>query len=430
METTVQLKSKHEQMLQLLDEVVTTSKNLGIAHLTTEDEELDGRHITIQNKPLVNFGSCSYLGLEMDQRLKDAAINAVQKFGTQFSSSRGYVSVSLYNEIEQLLSRIFNNQPVILAPTTSLGHMSALPVLVGDNDAVILDIQVHASVHNAVELLKTRNVHVEMIRHNRMDMLEDRIKKLSLTHKKIWFLADGVYSMFGDFLPIHELKALLDKYENFNLYVDDAHGMSWAGRNGAGYVLSQIEFHPRLFLVTGLAKSFGTCGGVLIFPDEESKRLVRNLGRTLIFSGPIQPPTLGASVASAKIHLSDEIYSLQKQLCEKIKYFNSTALLYDLPLLSDSLSPIRFIAVSKPQLGYNMVKRLMMEGYYVNLSVFPTVSYNNTGIRVPITLHHTKEDIEGLLKTIARQLPFAMQESDMSIDEIRKAFKMKLAVAA
>ncbi|MFI5219170.1 MAG: aminotransferase class I/II-fold pyridoxal phosphate-dependent enzyme [Bacteroidia bacterium] len=430
METTVELKSKHEQVLEMMNQVVTTSKDLGIAHLTTEDYELDGRHIMIRGKSLVNFSSCSYLGLELDQRLKSAAIDAVQRFGTQFSCSRGYVSLGLYNDIENLLSRIFHNHPVILAPTTSLGHMSNIPVLVGDHDAVIMDIQVHSSVQNAVELLKSRNIHIEMIRHNNMEMLEGRIKKLSSTHKKIWYMADGVYSMFGDFLPIHELKDLLDTYDNFHLYVDDAHGMSWMGKNGSGYVLSQIEFHPKLYLVTGLAKSFGTCGGVLIFPDEESKRLVRNLGRTLLFSGPIQPPVLGASIASAKIHLSKEIYSLQNQLQDKIKFFNASAKLYELPLLSDSSTPIRFIAVSKPEAGYAMVVKLMKAGYYVNLSVFPTVSYNNTGIRIPLTLHHAYEDIDGLLKKVAEILPATLEECGVTMDEIWNAFKMKKPVIA
>lgn len=428
METSVELKSKHEQVLEMMDQVVTTSKDLGIAHLTTEDYELDGRHIMIRGKSMVNFSSCSYLGLELDQRLKSGAIDAVQRFGTQFSCSRGYVSVGLYNDIENLLSRMFYNKPVILAPTTSLGHMSNIPVLVGDHDAVIMDIQVHASVQNAVELLKSRNVHVEMVRHNNMEMLEDRIKKLSINYKKIWYMADGVYSMLGDFLPIHELKDLLDTYDNFHLYVDDAHGLGWAGKHGSGYVLSQIAFHQRLYLVTGLAKSFGTCGGVLIFPDEESKRSVRNLGRTLIFSGPIQPPVLGASIASAKIHLSDEIYALQQRLQEKIKFFNTTAKLYELPLLSDSNTPIRFIAISKPEAGYKMLVRLMKAGYYTNLSVFPAVSYNNTGIRIPITLHHAYEDIDGLLKTIAEEMPRIMQECNITMGEIRSAFKMKSPV--
>ena len=421
-----ELKSKHQQLIEIIDQVLTSSSRLGITHLTTEDEHYDGRHIRVNHSDLINFGSCSYLGLELDKRLIDAAVNAVQRFGTQFSSSRAYVSVTLYEEIESLLSKIFN-KPVTLASTVTLGHISNIPVLVGDHDAVIYDILVHASVQTALELLKPRNIHLEALRHNRMDILEDRISKLKDKFEKIWFMSDGVYSMYGDFLPVHQLKNLLDKYEQFHLYVDDAHGMSWIGKNGSGYVLSQMEYHPKLFLVMGLAKAFGACGGVLVYPDDDSRRLVRNCGKTLIFSGPIQPPVLGAAIASAKIHLSKEIYKLQGDLKKRIDYFNSLSKNLGIPLVAETHSPITFIGLGKPIVGYNLVRRLMNLGFYVNLSVFPSVSYNNTGLRSTLNLHQTMEDIEKLLLTISEQLPMALADSQSSVEEVMKFFKLDVS---
>jgi len=416
-------KSKHEQIIEIVDQVVTASTELGIAHVATEDDELDGRHIRINGKDLLNFGSCSYLGLELDPRIKAGAMEATQRYGTQFSSSRAYVSVGLYTELETLFNKIFN-KPVIMCPSVTLAHLSNVPVLVGDQDAVIMDAQVHECVQTAVQLVKPRNVTVEMIRHNRMDALEDKIKSLRDKHKKIWYMADGVYSMHGDFAPLAELERLLNTYEQFHLYIDDAHGMSWAGKHGAGYVLSQIDFHPRMYLVTSTNKSFAAAGGLLVFPDKESRRKVRNCGKTLIFSGPIQPPMLGAGIASAKIHLSNEIYTLQKQLQESIRFFNSTAKMYDLPLIDECSSPINFIGVGKPAVGYSMVKRLMNLGYYINLSVYPSVSYNHTGLRIPVNLHHTREDIDQVLKAIASQLPLALQDANSSVSDIQKAFKL------
>ena len=422
------LKSKHEQVLELINQLANVLRELGVTHISAEDEELNGRTILNRGKELINFSSCSYLALEHDPRLKKAVIDAVQKFGTQFSSSRAYVSAPLYDEAEHYLQKIFG-KPVILTASVTLGHISNLPVLIGDDDAVILDSQVHDSVQTAAQLLKSRNITIEMIRHNRMDMLEERIKKLQAKHEKIWYMADGVYSMYGDFTPIKELVALADKYDQLHLYIDDAHGMSWAGGNGSGYILSQIPYHKKLYLVTSTNKAFAAAGGVLVFPDEESQRLVRNCGKTLIFSGPIQPPMLGAVVASAKIHLSKEIEDMQLDLQKKVKFFNHTARLYHLPLISESMSPINFIGVGKPETGYNMVKRLMNLGYFVNLSVFPSVSYNNTGLRIPLTRHHTFEDIDNLLKTIAEQLPVALKETASSMPEVLKAFKISLKVA-
>jgi 7-keto-8-aminopelargonate synthetase-like enzyme len=416
-------KSKHEQILSLLDEVSISGKKLGIILQTIEDSELDGRHVTVKGNKMKNFSSCSYLGLDLDQRLMAGAIDAVSRFGVQFSSSRSYLSSPLYGELEERLAKIFN-APAAVFNTTTLGHLSNLPILIGDDDAIILDVSVHSSVQMAVALLKERNITTEVIRHNRLDILEDRVKQLSMTHKKIWYLSDGVYSMFGDLAPVKEIVELMDQYDQLHLYIDDAHGMSWAGDNGSGYVMSQVKFHPRMYLSTSLGKAFGASGGVMVFPNDEEYRRVHDYGKTSIFSIQVPPPVLGAAVASAKIHLSADIYSLQKQLQEKIKFFNQTASLLELPMYSNNISPVKFICLGKPTMGYNMVSRLMNAGYYVNLSVFPSVSYNNTGMRIPLSLHMTKEDIEGLLNEIATQMPLAFKETGSSLKEVTRFFKL------
>lgn len=416
-------KTRHEQVLDTIDEVTNISSNLGIAHLTLEDKELNGRTMFVRGKEVVNFGSCSYLGLEKHPKIVEGVIDAVKRYGSQFSSSRAYASVTLYEEAERLLEEIFD-RPALLAPTVTLGHLSNIPTLVGDRDAVILDLQVHSCVQTAAQLVKARGIHVEVIRHNRMDILEERILELKDKHEKIWYMADGVYSMYGDFLPINELYDLLDKYPQMQLYVDDAHGTGWAGRNGCGYVLSQKPFHERLYLVAGLAKSFAACGGVLVFPDERTKRRVRNCGGTFIFSGPVQPPMLGAIIASAKLHLSNDIKYYQQELQKRIDYFVETCKSLKLPLIGESNSPIFFIGVGRPGVGYNMVTRIMNKGFYINLSVFPSVPYKNTGLRIPLTVNHTFEDIYNLLQIIAEQLPFALKDNDSSMEDIYKAFKM------
>jgi 7-keto-8-aminopelargonate synthetase-like enzyme len=416
-------KTRHEQILDTIDEVTNISSSLGIAQLKVENEEINGRTIIIKGREVVNFGSCSYLGLEKNPQIIEGVVEAVRKFGSQFSSSRAYASVTLYSEAEGLLEEMFE-RPILLAPTVTLGHLSNIPVLVGDRDAVILDLQVHACVQTAAQLVKARGVHVELIRHNRVDILEERINDLKDKYEKIWYMADGVYSMYGDFLPINDLYRLLDSYPQFNLYVDDAHGTGWIGNNGVGYVLSQKPFHERLFLVAGLAKSFAACGGVLVFPNERAKNKVRNCGGTFIFSGPIQPPMLGAIIASAKLHLSNDIKFFQNELQKRVDYFVETCKSFNLPLIGESNSPIFFIGVGKPGVGYNMVTRIMNKGFYINLSVFPSVPYKNTGLRIPLTVNHTFEDIYNLLSIIADQLPFALKDNDSSIEEINKAFKI------
>lgn len=418
-------KTKHHHFIDTIDEVITNGVNKEVFHLYTEDQFLGGRTIKIHGKDLINFGSCSYLGLELDHRLKLGTIEAVLKYGTQVSASRTYLSCGLYSELEEKLSRLFEAH-VVIAPTTSLAHLASIPILIEDNDAVILDQQVHASVQTAVQVARTRGVRVEMIRHSRLDMLEDMIKDLRAQHDKIWYMVDGIYSMHGDFAPLPELLALMNKYEQFHLYVDDAHGMSWTGKNGRGYTLDKIGMHDKMVVATSLAKAFGTGGGILMFPTAEMARKVKTCGGTLIYSGPIQPPMLGASVASANIHLSDEINILQQQLKEKMEYTNMLMKEYELPTTSCSNSPVNFICIGMPSVGYNIGRRLMNDGFYVNLALFPAVPVKNSGIRFTSTLHQTKDDIKNLLQAIQHHLPLALKQEGLSPNDVRSVFNLPL----
>jgi 7-keto-8-aminopelargonate synthetase-like enzyme len=418
-----EVKTKHHQMLELLDQIAETGKSLGIILQTTEDEQLDGRLVHVKGRELINFTNCSYMGLELDPRLIAGCIDAVTRYGTQFASTRAYLSMTLYKEVEELMSSIFG-MPVALAQTTGMGHIANIPILVGDRDAVVMDIAVHATVQEAVSLLVERGVTIERVRHNSMNQLEDRIRELSKSHEKVWYMADGVYSMFGDSAPMNDIKDLLDRYEQFYLYIDDAHGMSWTGKHGAGYVVDHLPYHAKMYLTTSLAKGFGATGGVLAFPESHNFQRVHDYGRTFIFSTQLPPPMLGAIRASAKIHLSPEINVMQQQLAEKIKFFNAKAVEYDISILNQDVTPVRFVALGKPQAGYNMVTRLMNDGIYTSLSVFPSVSYNNTGMRIAITRHHTFDDLEAIVKSIAANLPSALSDAGSNMKEVQRFFKI------
>jgi len=409
--------------IDLINKNIQFGKQLGISQLSTSDHSLTGRQLTTNGEQVLNFGSCSYLGLEMDERLKQGAIDAVNRYGSQFSCSRAYMSIGLYDELESLLDQIFG-KPTIVAPSTTMGHLSTIPLLVGPNDAVILDHQVHASVQQAVRLAATNGAYVEMVRHNNMEALENRIQKLQTKHNKIWYMADGIYSMYGDCAPVKKLEELLNTYDQFHLYIDDAHGMAWEGPNGAGFVLDQIDFHPKMYLSLSLSKSFAAGGGVMIFPDQRSRELVRNCGNTLIFSGPLQPASLGAGIASAKILLSDEIYTMQDELKDRLQYFTETAKALNLPLIKDDLTPVFFLGASKTEITAMLCKELLSAGFYTNASSFPSVPNNNAGIRLTITRHLSKEDIKNFLTTFSEKLDMILNFNNFSRDGIFKAFKM------
>lgn len=387
-------KPRSNTKLDLILSSLSNIRSAGVTHLSISDKILDGRSITINGKTLINFGSCSYLGLEVDERLKHGAIEAIHNHGTQFSSSRAYVSSGLYGDLEELMSQIVGTTHIVIAPTTTLAHASALPVLVDDNDGVIYDAQVHSSVQINLSEMMVRGVVCESVHHNDMNALEQQIQILSHKHERIFYLCDGVYSMCGDLLDVDSVYRLLDLYTKLHVYVDDAHGTGWSGKNGAGTVLGNRHIHPRMVVVLGLAKSFGSAGSVIVAPNEDIATQIRLCGRTLIFSGPIQPAQLGANIASARIHLSDEITSLQNNLLERINVFNN-----GLPQFS-SPSPIKFVTIGKTDAATQAILKLMDDGFYTNIACYPAVARGKAGIRIVLNNNQTIDDVENLVKAI------------------------------
>lgn len=407
---------------QSVHNVITQLREMEIAHLTIQNQKIVDNKIRYDNKELINFGSCSYLGLEISDDLKKGAIDAIHSFGTQYSSSRAYSSLPLYNQLEGLLVQIFK-APLVIFPSTTLAHQGTLPVLIGKDDAVILDHQVHTSVQSAAQIVKAGGTHTELVRHNRMDLLEKRIIELSRTKKNVWYLADGIYSMYGDTIPMDEIDRLLNKYPQFNVYVDDAHGMSCYGERGEGYVLAQKEQHERLILATSFAKAFATGGGVIVCKNQEVIERIKNCASTFITSGPLQPATLGAACASAKIHLSDQFALIQNELKERIQFVNFLLDQQELPNFSEGHSPIFFVGTGLPKVAMDVIKNMKDRGFALNIGVFPAVPMKNAGIRFTINRLHSFEELKEMVEQLAVQYYGALQQEGLSLDKVFKFFK-------
>jgi 7-keto-8-aminopelargonate synthetase-like enzyme len=415
------------ELLQAFDDVISSGVRHGLVHNTTEDDRLDGRIVTVNGQKLINFGSCSYLGLEMHPALKAAVADAAERYGTQFSSSRAYLSSPAYVEAEQTLSTLFG-RPTLITSSTTMGHIATMPTIIHERDALILDHQVHNSVQTAAKLAQVQGTAVELLPHSNLDRLEKRIQDLSKTHRRIWYAADGLYSMYADFAPIEGLNALVERNDQLWLYLDDAHAVSWTGQHGRGYVLDRLSqtAAARSVVAGSLNKSFAAAGGALTFPDEEMCRRVFSLGGPMIFSGPVQPPMLGAIIASAKLHLSDEIVALQQYLVDLIRLFNRLAIERGLPLISDSEAPIRMIGAGVPEIAYNLVGRLRNAGYFVDTASYPAVAAKRSGARITLTAHHTAEDVVGLIDALCAALPAALADEGGSAETLQRVFGRQL----
>jgi len=417
-------KIKHNNFIDTVDEVLSGAKKEGILHLYAEDKILTGRTIQIKGKEMFHFGTTGYLGLEQDNRIKEAAIQAIRDYGTQFPLSKSYISHPLYSELESKIEQMYGIPPIITKNST-LGHLAVIPTLIRDEDAVIMDHQVHWSVQNACQLLKLRGIPVEMIRHANLDMLEEKIKQLASKCNKIWYMADGVYSMFGDYAQIPELINLTKKYNQLHLYFDDVHGMSWKGKNGTGFVFDAIKELPENIVVVGtLSKTFGASGATFFCKNQKLRDKIKNFGGPLTFSAQLEPASVAAAIASADIHLSPEITIRQQDLADKIAYFNQLLTNGNLPIISKNDSPVFFLGMGTPVTAYNFVHRLFKEGFFLNLGIYPAVPIKNTGIRITLSAHNHKQDIKALADALEYHFPKALEETNNSEYKIRKAFGM------
>ena len=366
----------------------------------------DGSSVEVDGRALRNFGSCSYLGLEMRDDLREAACEATRRYGTQFSFSRAYLENALYRELEEQLTAMTDGH-VLVAPSTTLGHIAALPVLVREGDAVLIDQFAHASLHTATALL--RDVPVERVRHNQLERLERRVAELSAGGRRVFYVCDGVYSMRGDFAPFAKLRALLDAYPTLHLYVDDAHSTSWSGLRGRGAALASLGGHPRVTVALSLNKAFSAAGGCLVLPDADTVKLVRRCGGPMLFSGPIQPPMLGAAVASARLHNDPWFAGLQNELAALIDHAWQAVSRRDIPLAGRDRTPIFMVPCDSTAIVFRTVNNLRDRGFYVCPSVFPAVPVNQPGIRFTITRHNDRASIDAFVDALADELAAAIE---------------------
>jgi 7-keto-8-aminopelargonate synthetase-like enzyme len=257
---------------------------------------------------------------------------------------------------------------------------------------------------------------VTPVAHNDMGVLTAAVDEACARYDKVWYLADGVYSMLGDVAPVAEIMDLVDRHENLHAYFDDAHGFGWRGINGRGWVLDNVPWHPRLVVAVSLAKSFGSGGAAIAFPDRAMAERVEMSGGTMVFSGPLHPAQLGAAIASADIHLSPELEERQAVLNQQIKLMKSGLLAADLPVVNTDDTPLWFVRVGGSEPAMELARRMMDDGFYLNFSAFPAVPVGQAGLRLTHTLYHTVDQIEAMIESLARNFRFVSGGTEIIFD--------------
>jgi 7-keto-8-aminopelargonate synthetase-like enzyme len=412
------------KLRQAVYEIHDQGRRRGHYFQVAEDERFEGRRLRLAGRDLVSFGSCSYLGLEFDERLIAGAREANRRFGAQTSYSRGYLSCPLYEQLERdLLPRVFGAPHVIVLPSSTMAHQVVMPALLAERDAIVLDHQAHRSVDDAVTLQCARSRATKVVvRHGDLDRVRETIAGLATRHDTVWLATDGVYSMYGDYLPASFYADVLGIAPNVRLYVDDAHGMSWAGTNGCGHFLSRFAADERVVVVTSLSKAFVAGGGAVVMHDAKIAELARLVGGPYAFSGPMRPADLGAGVASAQIHLGPELPVLQRRLFDRVQRMNQRCRELDVPVAVENETPIVFIPVGRAEAVFSLAEAVRDDGFHVNVSGFPAVPSGRGGLRVAICSLHGEAEVDALVASLAERLPQVLEAHGLRREDIAEAF--------
>ena len=349
-----------------------------------------------EDRDITDFVRCSYLGLDNHPAIVAGAQKAVHDAGTlHWSCARTRLNFSILGELEENLSDLFQAR-VITFTTVLAANMSALPLLAsghltgGVRPLVVFDRSAHATLaqHKATVAGETT---VETIQHNDMIALE----ALCRSHPCVAYVCDGVYSMGGS-APLKALRALQERYGLF-LYIDDAHGVSLFGENGAGFARSEFtELGDRTIVAASLGKGFGASGGVLMLGTAAQELLFRRFAVAHAFSASLNTAAIGAAEASAAIHRTGELMERQQALRRNL------ALLDQLLPTRDSTRdlPIRTIRFGDELISVAVARQLLKLGFYTSAIFFPTVARGDAGLRICLTASHTEAQIRDLCMAI------------------------------
>lgn len=387
-------------MMDSMLEAMALGASQGAFLNVADDIAFTGSEVGVAGRQRVNFASTSYLGLELHRRLVSGCADAARRFGTQFPLPNAFVACPLYSELTQLVDQMSGGNAV-LAQSTTLAHQAAMGTVIRSGDAVLLAKSSHPSQHVATALLN--DVSVTLIEHDPAK-LEESLRRLGHRHRRVWYMFDGLSSLRGEFAPFDDLVNLQQKYAFLHLYVDEAHSTSWTGLHGRGEALERIVDRSRLVVVLSLNKAFAAAGSAVICPDRELRDLLRRTGGPILYSGAIQPPMLGAAVASAKIHLSGELEALQNTLMQRIDCMLHAAKKLALPLANWQRTPLFFVRCGSAERAMTVFRALLDQGFCVCPAVPPLAPPDDSGVRITLTIFNKLDDIERLAAAVCQAL--------------------------
>jgi len=344
--------------------------------------------VVINGKPVIMIGSNNYLGLTSHPRVKEAAIKAIEKYGSGCAGSRFLNgNLEIHEELETKLARFFRKEAALVFATGYQTNLGTISALIGRNDIAILDKYNHASIIDGCRLSFGQ---VKKYRHNDMKDLEKVLEGIKGKGKLI--IVDGVFSMEGDIADLPSIVKLAKSY-GARVMVDDAHGVGVLGGGGRG-TAEHFGLENEVDLIMGTySKSLAAIGG-FIAGSRDVVNFIKHTGRSMIFSASL-PPALVASVSTA-LDIIEEQPQLRAQLWK-----NTHKMLRGYKELGfdtgTSETPIVPIIIGDSIKTFEMCKLLFENGVFVNPIVSPATPPGRELLRTSYMATHREEQLDKVL---------------------------------
>lgn len=352
-----------------------------------------------QGRKLIMCGSNNYLGLTTHPAVRQAAKDAIDRFGTSCTGSRFLNgTLELHEQLERELADWVGKPAALVFSTGFQTNLGTIGAIVGRGDVVILDKDDHASIVDAARLSWGQ---IKRFWHNDMDDLERVLSGIPDSKGKL-VVVDGVFSMEGDIAPLPDLVRLCNRY-GARLMVDDAHGVGVLG--GGRGTAAHFGVTDQVDLIMGtFSKALASLGG-FIAGDEDVIHYIKHNARTLIFSASVPPAAAAATLAALRV-MSEE-----PELVEKVNRIadHMRRALQELGFNTGrSTTPIVPVIIGDDYRTVRSWKLLFDNGVFVNTAVPPAVISGQQLLRTSYMATHTEEQLDFVLnafKTVGEQLP-------------------------
>jgi len=373
-------------------------KALGLYPYFRAIEENEGPVVQIEGKKMVMAGSNNYLGLTAHPSVKEAALKAVEKYGTGCSGSRYLTgTLDLHIELESKLADFFGSEAVLLFSTGYQTAQGIIPTLVqGRDEYVVSDKDNHACIVAGQMMAKGIMASLERYKHNDMADLERVLQKLPIDSGKL-IVSDGVFSTGGEIVDLPKLVALAKKY-NARTLIDDAHAVGVIGKGGKG-TASEFNLEKDVDLTMGtFSKTFASLGG-FVAGKERVINYLKHHSAALIFSASPTPAAVAAALAALDIlkkepwrvtKLIDNANKVRKELTEA--GFN----------VLDGRTAIVPVIVGNDELAFAMWRKLYDTGVFVNVFISPGVPQGRQMMRTSYMSTHEDEHLDFIIDTFKK----------------------------